>query len=172
MKTLLPCLLTLMALLAHAPAFGGEPAVEPQTAFNRLKGLAGEWQAAMPGQKEPVTVTYRVTSGGNVVMETIMPNTGHEMVTLYHLDSGRLVLTHYCALGNQPKMALVPKRSTPEDLVFDFVGGSNVKPKKDPHMHALRLRFENPDRMIAEWDFFKGGKKESTEKFVLSRKVG
>ena len=90
------------------------------------------------------------------------------MVTMYHLDGDKLVLTHYCMLANQPKMALTDK-STVDELVFDFAGGSNVK-KKDMHMHAMRLRFENKDTIATEWDMFNEGKKVDSKRFFLTRK--
>ena len=42
------------------------------------------------------TVTYKVTSGGSAVVETIGPGTEHEMVTVIHPDGDDLMLTHYC----------------------------------------------------------------------------
>ncbi|MCK7511304.1 MAG: hypothetical protein MZV70_49445 [Desulfobacterales bacterium] len=65
-----------------------------------------------------VSVTYRITANGSVVLETLFPGTDHEMLTLYHLDNDRLGLTHYCAMGNQPRMELDP--SSPPIAWFLF----------------------------------------------------
>jgi hypothetical protein len=144
-------------------------ATDSRTAFEKLKTLAGDWQGTVPGQKDPVKVTYRVTSAGSALLETIMPDTPHEMVTVYHLDGSKLVLTHFCAVGNQPKMVLVTKSSNQQQLQFDFAGGANVRPRKDAHMHSMRMHFDGPDQITAEWDFHKEGKKQSTEKFTLTK---
>ncbi len=108
--------------LAATMAFADEPAktVTAQEAFAMLKGLAGEWQGkAMDKEKGPeVSVTYRVTANGSVVLETLFPGSAHEMLTLYHLDNGKLVLTHYCAMGNQPRMELDPGSSARAPRLF------------------------------------------------------
>jgi hypothetical protein len=161
-------LLTTTMVMAKSKS---QPSITPKAAFEKLKGLAGEWHGT-EGEKDkghPATVTYRTTSGGSAVVETLFPSSDHEMVTLYHLDGDKLVLTHYCMLANQPKMALTGKSSA-DELVFDFAGGSNVKPKIDMHMHSLRLRFENKDVIATEWDMFDAGKKVDSKKFFLTRK--
>ena len=53
---------------------------------------------------DQVVSTYRVTAAGSAVMEVLFPGTDHEMVTVYHQDGDDLILTHYCAAGNQPRM--------------------------------------------------------------------
>jgi hypothetical protein len=134
--------------------------------------LAGEWQGRIGDREQgpPMTVLYRTTAAGNTVMETLFPGTPHEMITMYHLDTGKLVLTHYCAAGNQPKMALT-KKSTADVLDFNFIGGANIQSRRDGHMHAARLRFEGKDGLAAEWDYFQDGKKAETKKFFLKRKA-
>src|SRR5438477_10450809 len=70
--------------------------------FEKVKKLEGSWEST--DKDHPCTVTYKVTSGGSAVSEIMtMPNHA-EMLTVYHLDGGSLVLTHYCMLGNQPHM--------------------------------------------------------------------
>ena len=160
--------------LAALPAAATEPgqSMDSQAAFEKLKGLAGEWSGTTgeKGKGPEVSVKYQVTANGSAVMETLFPGTPHEMVTVYHLDNGRLVLTHYCALANQPKMALTTK-STANELDFNFIGGANIKPGKDIHMHSLHLRFEGKDALAAEWDLFEHGKKSDSKRFFLGRKT-
>lgn len=160
------CALAAMAL-AEEPA----KAITAQEAFAMLKGLAGEWQGkAMDKEKGPeVSVTYRVTANGSVVLETLFPGSDHEMLTLYHLDNGKLVLTHYCTMGNQPRMELDPA-SSPGRLAFSFVGGSNLDAGQDMHMHQGRINLVAPDRLENEWDTFRGSEKIDTKKFFLERK--
>jgi hypothetical protein len=156
-----------------AMAFAEEPAktITAQEAFAMLKGLAGEWQGkAMDKDNGPsIAVTYRVTANNSVVLETLFPGTEHEMLTLYHLDNGKLVLTHYCAMGNQPRMELDPASSA-DHLIFNFAGGSNLDPAKDMHMHSGRVCLVAPDRLENEWDTFRGTEKVDTKKFFLERK--
>src|SRR5262245_33835119 len=70
--------------------------------FEKLKSLAGEWQAQ--GPHGLTKVSYEIVSGGTAVMETIIPPQEPTMVTLYHRDGDQLMMTHYCSGGNQPRM--------------------------------------------------------------------
>jgi len=163
-----------VSLFAAAQAFAAEPSapakVEPKAAFERLKTLAGEWQgqAGHGDQKFPATVTYRLASNGSVVMETLMPGTPHEMLSMYHLDGAELVMTHYCAGGNQPRMKLDTAASTKDELKFAFVGGTNLDPAKDSHIHAGALKFEGAG-LISDWTFWAGGKEQGHNVFNLKR---
>jgi len=103
------------------------------------------------------------------VVETLFPGTEHEMMTAYHLNGDQLMLTHYCAAGNQPKMTL-DKSSTSSQLVFAFAGGTNLNADKDNHMHSGRIKFIDGDHLEAEWDSYQSGKPAGTHKFFLSRK--
>src|SRR5262245_64305409 len=81
MKALpLPCCLV-VRLLSPAVRSAPQSAVplrlsEAETAFGRLKTLAGRWkgQAAMgPGLSQPIRVSFRVTSGGAALMHEMVP---------------------------------------------------------------------------------------------------
>jgi hypothetical protein len=161
----------LLAATAAATLHAAEPNAAPdgRAALERIKALAGDWEGTVTTPDGPkVSVVYRVTSSGSAVLEDLFPGTDHEMITMYHLDGDALVLTHYCAMGNQPKMRLA--EATPAGLRFDFAGGSNLDPAKDPHMHAGRLAFPAADRIEAEWAVYEGGKQTGSNRFYLSRK--
>jgi hypothetical protein len=73
--------------------------------LRQLKTLAGEWRGKIDkrGEGDPIVVTNKVTTSGHAVVETFVPGSEHEMVTVYHLDRDKLVLTHYCAADNRRK---------------------------------------------------------------------
>lgn len=173
-----------LALPAHAaepsppPRAAADPAPPPRAAspsskaaFERLLALAGTWEGkAGHGEKlNPATVRWERISGGSAVMETLFPGTEHEMRSVYFLDRGELVLTHYCAMGNQPRMTLSPA-STDRELVFEFAGGTNLDPAKDVHVHSGRITLAAPDALEAEWTVWGGGKQTGANRFVLRRK--
>jgi len=68
------------------------------------QALPGRWTTTI-GDRE-IAVDYRITSGGTVLLETWMPGTPAETITTFHLDAQRLVLTHYCGQGNQPRLQM------------------------------------------------------------------
>jgi hypothetical protein len=142
-----------------------------QAQFDQLKRLAGEWTGKgghEVGDHE-ATVNYKVTAAGSTVMETVFAGTPHEMVTMYHLDGDAIVLTHYCALGNQPRMKSAPT-GDPKRLVFQFLDGTNVDAAKDMHMHEATIELVADDHIRSAWTSYANGKPESTAKFDLKRK--
>ncbi len=160
----------LIAVLLAAPVLAHAQAVDGKAAFERLKSLAGTWQGqaghGQPGA--PATVTYRVASGGSVVEEALFPGTPHEMISMYHIVNGELVLTHYCAMANQPRMRLDRSASTPERLVFAFDGGTNFDPAKDTHVHSGVVEWKG-DSLHNVWTVYSGGKETGRNEFVLTR---
>src|SRR3954454_8312886 len=95
-----------LVLTTAVPA--ADPAPVKQSAFDKLKKLAGTWVAAdEKGQPTAQVVSgFKVVSAGSAVQENIFPGTDHEMVSVYFKDGQDVLMTHYCALGNQPQMKL------------------------------------------------------------------
>lgn len=151
-----------------AKAAAGQPVTGAQ-AFALMKTLVGEWQGTgKSGQKSiPAHFSYRLTGAGSALVETLFPGTPHEMVTVYHMDGPKFMLTHYCAAGNQPSMILDPS-STRDHLVFVFLRGTNMDAARDTHMHNARYAFLDADHIQAEWDTWQAGKIE-TKRFDLAR---
>ena len=79
------------------------------------------------------------------------------MVSVYYCDGDDLMLTHYCALGNQPRMKADPK-SPPNQLRFQFAGGTNLDPAKDMHMHEGTFTFIDDDHIEFSGVAWVGGK--------------
>ena len=164
-----------LAVAAVAVANGLADKTKPSSAeacFTKLKTLAGEWMTKDPqSDKEVVGLRYKVTAAGSAVEETIFPGEGHEMVTMYHLDNGSLVLTHYCALGNQPKLKATDA-STPAKMEFTCIGGGNMKSENDMHMHHGELTIKDNDHLVSHWSAYKDGKPAGHEvTFELHRKA-
>ncbi|OWK37573.1 hypothetical protein [Fimbriiglobus ruber] len=147
-RMLTACLL-LVTLVVGARA-GDAPAktTPAQAGLEKLKALAGTWVEADKDGKptDKVVSIIRLTAGGSTVHETIFPGQPMEMVSVYHLDGPDLVMTHYCVLGNQPRMKADPKSATNE-IRFEFAGGANLDPAKDKHMHEATLKFLDADHI-------------------------
>lgn len=146
---------TLALLLA---GFGGfafgddnhkhEPAATSNKEFDKLKGLVGTWvEADNDGNPtDNVVSVIKLTAGRSAIHETIFPGQPHEMVSVYTIDGSDLVMTHYCVLGNQPRLKADPK-SPANEIRFEFAGGSNLDPKKDKHMHSSTLTIHDADHI-------------------------
>lgn len=155
-----------------APALRAEtavPRIDGKAAFETLKSLAGEWQGTVvKPDGPPARVVYSVASNGNVVMEDLFPGTDHEMLTLYYLEGGDLLASHYCAIGNRPQFKLDTVASQPDDLVFAFNGGTGFDPVKDAHVHSGRIHFQD-GRLQNDWAQWAGGKETASHRFFLTR---
>lgn len=161
MKSLRITLAVFVILLATAAL-----AESSAPAFERMKSLAGSWEGkASDGM--PVKVSFRETSGGSALMSEIM---GHEdMISMFHMDGDRLLMTHYCGAGNQPRMVgtISPDGKT---VKFDFVDATNILPTQGGHMAHLIVTIVDANHHTEDWTFAtdKGGTMH--ELFDLTRK--
>jgi hypothetical protein len=158
-------LVVAVAAASCASARPSGPVADDAAKFERLKSLAGTWTAK---DNPAMKVVYRVTAGDSAVHETEFGGSPQEMVTVYTLDHGRLVLTHYCMLGNQPHMALQPS-STADNLVFDLTSLGGGDASKDTHMHHAEITLTDADHLTSKWTLWDAGKPGETHGFVLER---
>jgi hypothetical protein len=91
-----------------------------------------------------------------------------DMISMFHLDGDRLLMTHYCGTGNQPRM----KASTSPDgktVTFDFLDATNLASADAGHMHRMVLNMIDADHHTETWSYLDHGK-EMNETFDLQRK--
>ncbi len=136
--------------------------------YEKLKTLAGEWEGKT-GDGKPIQVSYRLVSGGTALLETLQPTGEAEMVTLYSPDGERVAVTHYCSVGNQPRMRTAAIVATPAKLDFSFVGGTNLGAPRTGHMRRLVVAFDGDDRFTQTWTWQEKGK-DKAETFRFTRK--
>jgi len=139
---------------------------KPNPTFEELKKLDGAWEST--DKEHPCTVTYKVSSGGSALLETMSMGKG-DMLTVYHPDGDGVSMTHYCMLGNQPHMR-AEKESKPGSIRFVCDGGSNMKCASDKHMHSLTITFVDADHLKQDWALYDGGKEQGVHSFTLARK--
>src|SRR4051812_14769777 len=155
---------TMMAIAILACLPQAAPKANPL--FEELKKLEGRWSS---DQKDHgADVTYKLSSGGTVLVETMAMANHAEMITMYHPDGDGLALTHYCMLGNQPRMK-ASKDQKPGSITFEGDGGTNMKPE-DQHIHTLTVTFVDADHLKQEWTLFDGGKEKTVVSIPLTRK--
>ena len=146
------------------------PPLEAKAAFEAMKALAGTWQVEeAPAQDATATIVYKVVGNGSALVEDMFPGSDHAMVSVYHLDGDELVMTHYCAAGNQPHLKLDRSDSTAKTLKFDYAGGTNLDPVKDAHMHEGQLTWLEDGRVKSSWTGYAEGKPSGTHEFTLKR---
>jgi hypothetical protein len=88
------------------------------------------------------------------------------MVTMFHDKNGKLALTHYCMIGNQPGMLLAS--SDAKTMKFDFDKNCGIAPL-ETHMHALTLTFESVDEITMSCKLSLEGKIQPEKPTTLRR---
>jgi hypothetical protein len=141
-----------------------------QKSFDQLKSLTGSWEGKN-SEGKPLRVSFRDTAGGSALMSEIMGE-GHEnMISMIHLDGpNRLLMTHYCGAGNQPRMTA----STSPDgktISFDFFDATNLATPDAGHMQRVVFTIVDANHHTEDWTFAAGQGKEMKEFFDLKRKM-
>jgi hypothetical protein len=154
MKTRLLTSITAVLIASSAFLSAGEPPAKAHKGspeFERMKTLVGKWKGKMDMGQGPIDIdiSYRVIAGGSALEERTFAGTPMEMTTMYYDQNGKLALTHYCSLGNRPTMLL--KSSDKKSIEFDFDAACGINPKKQSHMHALKIVFNNKNSITTDW---------------------
>ncbi len=145
-----------------------------QGSFQKLQTLVGEWEGASADGRKAET-TFRLVANGSVLMEEfrfIGEDGDHasEMITMYHVDGDRLVLTHYCVAKNQPRMVATWNSSEPSRFAFSFLDATNLESSSEGHMHQAELELIGRDRFKTSWTFMEENEVAFNEPFEFTRK--
>ncbi len=158
--------LSLMFLAAMLAA-SAVAQTDSQKAFATIKNMPGVWEGESR-DGHPLQVTFKVVSGGSAVMSEILGD--HEMISMFNLDGAdRLILTHYCAAGNQPRMQASVSRDG-KTIIFNFVSATNLESPDAGHMQRMVLTLLDDNHHTEDWTFIDHGK-ERKEFFDLRRKM-
>jgi len=171
-------MLSIVLLLAATAAFAQADAhkhptdtpkvqTEAQKAFTILKSLAGTWEGPVAmdaqlrehaqGAPENVKVSLRVTSRGNALVHEMGeldpaadPTKYDHPVTMFYIQDGKLLLTHFCDAGNRPRMtAKISEDGKRIDFDFLDVSGST---QYGNMQHAV-FTIIDADHHTEEWIF-------------------
>ncbi len=126
--------------------------LDGQALFERLKLLVGEWRGEWSPGGLDTTVTYSLTGNGSVLVEDYALGET-TMSTLYHLDGDDLMLTHYCSIGNQPRMRAITLSADGREVVFDEFDITNLG--DTGYSERLTLTLTDEDHIAV---FFRGSR--------------
>src|SRR5271156_6431315 len=157
------------ALMLLPIAAQAQSAAKAADGFDRLKILVGDWVATGEDGK-PFTNNIRLVSNGTALEETFQTDQDNQMVTLYSADGSRVALTHYCSMGNQPRMETPAVNGATDEFVFSFTGATNLATPDASHMHRLVLQIDDADHFSETWTFReKKGDNKRTFNFVRKK---
>jgi hypothetical protein len=151
-------LLTASAALAQSAS---------QKSFDQLKSLSGNWEGKN-SQGMPLQVTFRDTAGGSALMSEIHGHGSEDMISMFSLDGpNRLLLTHYCGVGNQPRMQATASPDG-KTITFDFLDATNLATPDAGRMQRVVFTVIDSNHHTEDWTFADHGK-EMKQFFDLHR---
>ena len=162
---------TLLALMLT----GGAAAADEKSVMEKLAALEGDWVYLDENGEESDMIgsTFRVTAAGSALVEVMAPGSpeGYEMVNMYHADGDRVLMTHYCAAGNQPRMEVIATEDE-NRLELKFESVTNLASPDANHMHHAEYVFHGDDRLTTRWWSMQDGKisEENHTTIELKRK--
>jgi hypothetical protein len=92
-----------------------------------------------------------------------------KMVSIFVKDVDRVVLTHYCAAKNQPRLVATEINEDASRAVFTFLDATNLPSRDTGHMDSLVLTVRGPDEFTGQWTWYGKGKADWMEEIVHKR---
>jgi hypothetical protein len=133
-------LVSLSIFMLHTGEIRCEDKLSGTEVFRQLGSLVGTWSGHF-SSGSAYTVTFRYTAAQSVLVETWTLGSGRESMTLYALDGDRLLATHYCPQGNQPRLQYTGVDNTGR-WQFRFRDGSNLHVKGRSHQQAFWMKLQ------------------------------
>lgn len=129
-----------LVLMSASAAWAGVPkdearsfaaAKSPADQFALMKSWEGRWQVA---ETDALEIVFELTARGSVVVERWETRAGLHSMTIYHMDGDRLIATHYCPQGNQPRLEVAGEYSG--EIRFAFRDVTDLD-SDESHTHEL-----------------------------------
>jgi len=160
-------LLSSIVLLCISSTVNATTQLNVKAAFDEMKSLVGVWHKA-EGKSPNFSVSFELIANSSVLVETWLHKGKKHSFTMYHLDNDRLLATHYCPQGNQPRLKLT-ENSTANNLSFSFVDATNLAQLTDSHQHSLAFDFSKGLNKILRKESYLSEKGEDVSELHLVR---
>lgn len=168
MKAVLASLLFVVLSASAVQAQPADPAPEgAAAAFERLLGLAGTWK--VEESTGEFRIVFESTANGTVLLESWMAGARRHSLTVYQLDGERVLATHYCPQGNQPRLS--HQGGAGEGTIdFAFLDATGLDGPDESHQHALSFAFpEGEGPLVRSERYRKDGVVQAAESLALVR---
>ena len=139
------------------PLKGASMSKSPTEVFDHFKTLVGEWVGTTNDGRE-LGVKYTLSANDTVLVETWALRPNLDALTLYHMNGDDLMATHYCPLGNQPRLRL--NSSENGVYYFEFVSATNLESMDEEHNHSFEFQMLGPDQFLRSESYVKAGEAE------------
>lgn len=153
------------SLVGNAPVMAEQVQSASTMQFERITDLTGEWQVR---EHASLRIVFEPTAGGSVIVEKWMRGERMHSLTIYHLDGERLIATHYCPQGNQPRLAAAA--SLHGEMRFAFLDVTGLDPHES-YQHDLSFK-RNEDGTVSRSETYyspDGAAEENTLTLFLAK---
>lgn len=158
-RLLLP--VVVLALVALGTAQTQVAPSDAQKSFDNLKTLAGNWEGRVKVNPpapdidgKMAQLSLSVTSMGNAMTHEIhVDSRPDHPLTVFYIDSDRLMLTHYCDAGNRPRMVA---KSSPDGKTIEFDFLDVAGDTHYGHMHHAVITLGDANHHSEDWTFMVG----------------
>lgn len=141
--------------------------ITPIEVFEKLKTLEGT-HYEIDADGRPARVDYEIVARGSVLTETWIMTDGLKEITVFHMNNGELMATHYCAANIQSTMTLksVPSSETRE-YVFVLDAVSNLAAPDLSHNSGFGYTFVDENTVVRTEKWTKSGEDSISELTLL-----
>jgi hypothetical protein len=154
----------------HAHSNQNTPdASSARTAFEQFKKLEGKWRGRSTKGWEEVINYQTIAQGSVVVANSFDAHPNETMMTMFHLDGTRLLLTHYCVARNQPRLVASDFSKDHKSITFTFLDATNLRSRDQGHMDKMVFRFIDENHAVSRWTWYQNGKESWMEEIALER---
>lgn len=129
--------------------------------FGKLQPLVGTWEATVNGKKVRTVITS--AANGSVLIENMLPES-ENMYNAIFASGGKLMMTHYCAGGSQPRYRAA--RFDGKSADFRFFDGTNLGKE---YMSGVKVTVVDNDHFTEVWRTTKDGKETADLTFEYTR---
>ncbi len=182
-KTILS--LVIVSFFLNIPCY----ADDARQIYNSMKGLKGEW-ALSPADKQEgkatkhklvapligtdaVGISFKTVGKGSTVLESLLPDTNKEMVSMYHCKDAsctQVKTTHYCVKQNQPEME-ADLSSTKNLITYNCDMSTALCQSGQDHIHKITHEISNQGKHLkTTYTSWKDGKYLKDSVYHFDRK--
>lgn len=156
----------LIFTLISINAYAQSSSYSAQDSFNIIKKLVGTWK--VKDSESDFRINFELTANNTVLMETWLFQGNKHSLTVYHLDGKRLIATHYCPQGNQPRLEMTGS-SKEGKIEFKFFDATNLSNSEASHQHYLAFVIANESKYIERIETYLKSNEKNTDKLLLER---
>ena len=124
---------------------------------------------------DKTAMAFKVVGKGSAVQENLLPDTGKEMVTMYHCDDFKnctqVQAKHYCAKQNQPELILDDENSDGFVIVMSCDMNTPLCNSAEDHVHMIKHELsQDNNHLKTTYTIYSGGKFQKNSIYHFDRK--